>query len=95
MDGTTFLFSLFSSAKALNDFILTFNSKPISTTREFKNIIIIITMIVPIEPYNILYLLKLFTKAENAMVDVMLSAVANKAPGVNIFHRFEVGGAYL
>jgi hypothetical protein len=75
--------------------MLTLNSKPINTTREFKNIMIIITMTLPMDPYKILYRPKLLTKAEKAKVARMLNSVAMTVPGETSFHLFFVEGAYL
>lgn len=68
-------------------------SKPTITTIEFKKIMIIITMTVPIEPYKILYLPKLFTKTVNPIVTRMLKKVAMVVPGEASFHLVVVEGA--
>ena len=73
--------------------MLRFISKPISTTIELRKIIIIITIIVPIDPYRILYLPKLFTKAVKPMVTRMDRKVAITEPGETRFHRLVVEGA--
>jgi hypothetical protein len=75
--------------------MLRLNSKPIRTTSELRKIITITTIILPIEPYKILYLPKLFTKAEKAIVAIILNRVAVIAPGETSFHLFVVDGAYL
>jgi hypothetical protein len=54
---------------------------------------IIITIIVPIDPYRILYLPKLLTNAVKPMVTRMDRNVAITEPGETRFHRFVVDGA--
>lgn len=52
-------------------------------------------MIVPNEPYKILYLPKLARKYLNPSVTAMLRIVAIMVPGLKNFHLFVVEGAYL
>ena len=52
-------------------------------------------MMVPIEPYSTLYLLKLVTKTEKANEDKMLRKVVVRVPGEVNFHCFSTDGAYL
>ena len=75
--------------------MLRLNSKPIRTTSELRKIIIITIITLPIDPYKILYRPKLFTKAENAIVAIILNAVAITAPGETSFHLSFIDGAYL
>ena len=84
-----------SSAVALNAFILTLNSKPIRMINELIKIKVPNAMIVPIEPYKILYLSKLLRKAEKPSVAIILNEVAMIAPGETSFHLFGIDGAYL
>jgi hypothetical protein len=81
------------SAIVFNVLMLRLISKPTITTIEFKNIMIIITMMVPIEPYKTLYQPKLFTKIVNPMVTSILKKVSMVAPGEASFHRLVVDGA--
>src|ERR1035438_6062154 len=87
--------ALFSSANVLRELMLKLNSNPIKITSEFKKIIIMMTITLPMEPYNKLYRPKLLTNAENPMDAMIVSEVAMTAPGDNSFHLFLVDGAYL
>ena len=64
-------------------------------TSELRKIKVPNAMMVPIEPYNTLYLSKLFRKAEKPSVASILKNVAIIAPGETIFHLFFIAGAYL
>ncbi len=95
--GGTFCFSSNSlcSAIDLNEFTLTLNSKPTSITSELRKINVPEAIIVPMDPYNTLYRLKLFKNIENPIVVNILKNVAIIAPGEIRCHRFCMEGAYL
>ena len=87
------LVACFFSAIVFKVLMLRFISNPISTTIEFRKIMIITTMMVPIEPQSMLYLPKLLTNAVNPMVTKTLKNVATTAPGDTRFHLLFVDGA--
>ena len=73
--------------------MLTFNSNPMSNTRELKKISAIMISTVPMEPYNSLKFPNLLTHQEKPALNSSMSTVARKDPGLNHFHFLCTAGA--
>ena len=63
------------------DLILTFSSNPIMIANELIKVMAMINITVPMDPYNTLYLPKLFTKIAKSMEDNMQRNVVAMVPG--------------
>ena len=71
------------------------SSKPSIRLMELKYIQSMMTMMVPIDPYTLLYALKLFTQYENPRVVANIKKVDNIDPGDSSGHFSLICGAYL